>query len=127
MFWLPRAWRSLQYAMHLVDPSRQSRTYEIRLAKYVKRGFSIAIPGFDRKQVSMGVYTKSMKDLNGLAKVLRLEMLDLLRRHAAVNRREWRQKLSVVSPSIRQVIMTAPYQNEQASQELSPLGWFASL
>lgn len=42
---LPRALRALRRGYNLVDPSRQSLTYESRLMKYARRGFTIAIPG----------------------------------------------------------------------------------
>ncbi len=42
---LPRALRALRRGYNLVDPSRQSLTYENRLMKYARRGFAIAVPG----------------------------------------------------------------------------------
>jgi hypothetical protein len=42
---LPRALRALRRGYNLVDPSRQSLTYENRLMKYARRGFTIAVPG----------------------------------------------------------------------------------
>jgi hypothetical protein len=41
---LPRAVRALRARYNLIDVSRQSTSYEARLAKYAKRGFDIAIP-----------------------------------------------------------------------------------
>jgi hypothetical protein len=38
--------------MNLVDVDRQSTTYEIRLAKYAKRGFSVGVPGLDFTRVT---------------------------------------------------------------------------
>jgi hypothetical protein len=45
---LPRARRAINKAYNLVDLSRRSLTYEVRLHKYAKRGFAVAVPGFDR-------------------------------------------------------------------------------
>ncbi len=44
---LPRAVRALALGYNLVDPTRQSTTYETRLLKYARRGFRIATPGLD--------------------------------------------------------------------------------
>lgn len=44
---LPRAIRAIQTRTNLVDPSRQSTTYETRLTKYAKRNFAIAVPGLN--------------------------------------------------------------------------------
>ena len=45
---LERACRAITRGYNLVDMSRRSLTYESRLYKYSKRGFAVAIPGFDR-------------------------------------------------------------------------------
>mmetsp|Transcript_70339 Transcript_70339/g.103055 ORF Transcript_70339/g.103055 Transcript_70339/m.103055 type:complete len:868 (+) Transcript_70339:331-2934(+) len=109
VFCLPRARRSVQYAMNLVDPSRQSRSYEVRLAKYAKRGFSIGVPGFERKLVSQEVYTRPMKDLNGLAKILRLEMLDVLKRHSSVMNASGLR----LSHDLQRILRTASYRGNE--------------
>ncbi|EFC36777.1 predicted protein [Naegleria gruberi] len=46
-----RARRALMYHTNLVDVDRQSTTYEYRLYKYSKRGFSVSIPGYDTAKV----------------------------------------------------------------------------
>ncbi|KAG2387067.1 hypothetical protein C9374_002102 [Naegleria lovaniensis] len=51
VFCLPRGRRAINTRSNLVDPSRQSKTYEIRLLKYAKRGFRIAIPGYDETKI----------------------------------------------------------------------------
>jgi hypothetical protein len=48
---LPRFRRAIKTHMNLVDTSRQSTTYELRLYKYAKRGFRVGVPGFDRALV----------------------------------------------------------------------------
>ena len=45
VFALPRAKRAITKLINVVDLGRMSQTYEVRLAKYAKRGFAIAIPG----------------------------------------------------------------------------------
>ena len=47
VFALPRAIRALKTRTNVVDPSRQSTSYEHRLLKYAQRNFKIAIPGAD--------------------------------------------------------------------------------
>lgn len=47
----PRCARALTTQTNLVDLSRRSASYEMRLYKYVKRGFSIAIPGLEKEKV----------------------------------------------------------------------------
>ena len=44
--WLtPRAYFSLKYMLNFIDFDRMSPSYEFRLSKYMKRGFSVYIPG----------------------------------------------------------------------------------
>ncbi|MDE2095822.1 MAG: hypothetical protein KGL39_01095 [Patescibacteria group bacterium] len=44
---LPRAIRAIRTRSNIVDQTRQSTTFEGRLAKYSERGFDVAIVGFD--------------------------------------------------------------------------------
>lgn len=48
---MPRYLRSVNKGYILVDPERQSETYGVRLLKYYKRGFDIALPGYDESRV----------------------------------------------------------------------------
>ncbi|MDE2097421.1 MAG: hypothetical protein KGL39_09270 [Patescibacteria group bacterium] len=41
-----RGLRALETKTNIVNPSRQSTSYESRLLKYARRGFAIAVPGF---------------------------------------------------------------------------------
>jgi hypothetical protein len=41
---LPRALRAVRRGYNLVDPTRQSLTYEARLLKYARRGFAVGLP-----------------------------------------------------------------------------------
>eukprot|EP00026_Physarum_polycephalum_P000150 Phypoly_transcript_00150.p1 GENE.Phypoly_transcript_00150~~Phypoly_transcript_00150.p1 ORF type:complete len:1663 (-),score=347.22 Phypoly_transcript_00150:165-5153(-) len=70
---LERACRAITRGYNLVDMSRRSLTYESRLYKYSKRGFAVAIPGFDRNKVNPEIFTKSLKDVKGLAQLLLFE------------------------------------------------------
>jgi hypothetical protein len=84
---LPRCRRALNTRMNLVDVDRQSTTYEIRLAKYAKRGFRVGVPGLDMRLVTtkLGRFARSMETSrdedekppavdSGLAYLLHLEL-----------------------------------------------------
>jgi len=70
---LPRAVRALNARYNLVDLSRRSTTYELRLFKYSKRGFCVMVPGLDRSRVPKALYTYQVKNVRGLAKLLLLD------------------------------------------------------
>jgi hypothetical protein len=61
VYCLPRAKRALKTNCNIVDPDRQSTTYESRLVKYAKRNFKICVPGYDKKRVK---YISSWWELN---------------------------------------------------------------
>ena len=51
--WLTsRSLYSLKYMINTIDFDRMSPTYEVRLAKYMVRGFAIHIPDFNQKQIN---------------------------------------------------------------------------
>lgn len=56
-----------------------SQTFEVRLAKYAKRGFAVAIPGFDRTLVDFQLFKIPVKEAHGLGKLLLMEMGDLMK------------------------------------------------
>lgn len=72
---LPRAQRAITKGYNLVDLSRRSLTYEVRLFKYAKRGFQVALPGHDASRVDPNVYNATLKDAKGLTKLLLLERM----------------------------------------------------
>jgi len=54
-----RAIRAIAFRTNLVDMSRRSPSYEFRLAKYAKRGFTVLFPGLEkswRSQVQDSVF-----------------------------------------------------------------------
>lgn len=74
---LPRAERALVHRLNLVDPSRQSKSYCLRLVKYAKRGFAVGVPGLDRRNVNATIFAQRPSELAGLAKLLVVESLVL--------------------------------------------------
>ena len=51
LYTLPRFIRSLAYCGNIIDPEKYSSSYFYRLKKYMKRGFSVYIPGLDKKDI----------------------------------------------------------------------------
>ncbi|KAH3745603.1 ankyrin repeat protein [Pelomyxa schiedti] len=70
---IPRAIRALTKRYNLVDMSRRSLTYEVRLYKYSKRGFAVAVPNFSRDRVDPELFSKSLSQVSGLGKLLLME------------------------------------------------------
>ncbi|KAJ3095564.1 Protein mono-ADP-ribosyltransferase parp4 [Phlyctochytrium planicorne] len=72
---LPRALRAVTRRYNLVDLTRRSASYELRLFKYAKRGFAVACPNVDVSKL------KQVGKINtgvGLSKLLSLETQMLL-------------------------------------------------
>lgn len=70
---IPRAIRALKYRVNIVDSSRQSTTYRLRMVKYAKRGFAVGVPGLNRGKINPGIFSQPLKTLNGIARLLALE------------------------------------------------------
>jgi hypothetical protein len=56
-------------------PRPFSRRYELRLEKYSKRGFQVAVPGLIRERIDPMIYEKDFSKLFGLPRLLVLEKL----------------------------------------------------
>ena len=67
---LPRARRAVNGRINVVDPSRQSVSYETRLLKYAERGFAVAVPGLDPRRIDASVMFRPWHEVNGLARLL---------------------------------------------------------
>jgi len=50
-------------------------SYEMRLAKYAERGFSVTVPSLDRSKIYPQLFERRFDQLQGLAKLLLLEKL----------------------------------------------------
>lgn len=61
----------------MVAMDRRSLTYEARLFKYSKRRFAAAVPNFDRTQVDPQLFMKTLRQVQGLGKLLLLEYRQL--------------------------------------------------
>jgi hypothetical protein len=72
---LPRAHRALTQRANRVDMTRRSPSYEMRLAKYARRGFDVIVPGLQRARVDPQIFEKPFDKLQGLARLLQLEQL----------------------------------------------------
>ncbi|KAG2374940.1 hypothetical protein C9374_010314 [Naegleria lovaniensis] len=73
VYCLPRAKESLVTRTNIVDPDRQSTTYESRLVKYALRGFRIGIPNYQPAKVKANNFVDDECRRNGLAKILWLQ------------------------------------------------------
>jgi len=61
---------AMQYQTNTVDPTRQSGTYEMRLYKYTKLGFSVTVPGYNRENVNPDLNLQSFWKNNGMKRLI---------------------------------------------------------
>ena len=61
---------ALRYQTNVVDPTRQSKTYEMRLYKYTRRGFSISVPGYCAENINPNVNLRNFWSTNGIKRLL---------------------------------------------------------
>ncbi|CAB4474476.1 ankyrin [Rhizophagus irregularis] len=73
---LPRAHQAIIKQCNVIDLTRRSPSYEMRLAKYTERGFEIKVHSLERSRIDPTIYEKSFEKLNGLARLLVLERLN---------------------------------------------------
>jgi len=88
IYCMERFKRALTKGYNLVNISRRSLTYEQRLYKYSRRGFAVAVPNLDKSRVNPEIFTKRIKELYGLSKLLlydHLSQLQLNRSRSAGN------------------------------------------
>jgi ankyrin repeat protein len=71
---LPRAQRALTKRYNLVDLALGHTTYEVNLYRWAKRGFAVAVPGFQRHLVTPHLLKQKPWQVRGLAKLLLLEV-----------------------------------------------------
>lgn len=71
----PRTALSIMTQSNIVDMSRRSPSYEMRLAKYATRGFEILVEGLDRERVDPFIFEKRFDEAKGLSRLLLLEKL----------------------------------------------------
>eukprot|EP01117_Protostelium_nocturnum_P006255 TRINITY_DN2256_c0_g3_i1.p1 TRINITY_DN2256_c0_g3~~TRINITY_DN2256_c0_g3_i1.p1 ORF type:complete len:1398 (+),score=544.34 TRINITY_DN2256_c0_g3_i1:123-4316(+) len=92
----PRCARALKYQTNIVDMTRRSPSYENRLIKYSKRGFSISVPGFEpnRPQINWIDWKN-----NGLSKLIRVDRAQKVRPYStstSTSRDSWtRDKIEI--------------------------------
>ncbi len=70
-----RAHNAITSQLNPVDLTRRSPSYEMRLAKYAKRGFEVAVPELQRSRVDPMIFERAWSNVNGLGKLLLLEKL----------------------------------------------------
>ncbi|KAJ3108241.1 hypothetical protein HDU97_001775 [Phlyctochytrium planicorne] len=60
---------------NVIDITRRSPSYEVRLAKYADRGFEIRVPGLDRSRLDPQLFERSYEKTKGLSRLLLFEAL----------------------------------------------------
>jgi len=72
---MPRAHNAIVSQYNIIDISRRSPSYEVRLAKYAERGFEVLIPTLNRAMIDPQIYEKPFDKVQGLARLLQIERL----------------------------------------------------
>lgn len=88
---VPRSRRAIVQRRNIVDMSRRSLTYEVRLYKYSKRGFAVAVPGFERARVDFAAVAAAARrptEAKGLIRLLALEWAQLDKSAGLHNQKE---------------------------------------
>ncbi|KAH9034041.1 hypothetical protein EDB83DRAFT_1786796 [Lactarius deliciosus] len=71
----PRAIVSMMRQSNIIDVTRRSPSYEVRLAKYSSRGFEVYVPGLKRDEIDPTIYERAVGRVQGLARLLAVEKL----------------------------------------------------
>ncbi|TFK24224.1 ankyrin repeat protein [Coprinopsis marcescibilis] len=71
----PRAIVAAMRQCNTVDMTRRSPSYEVRLAKYARRGYEVYVPNLERDNVDPTIYERSIAKMLGLARLLVFEKL----------------------------------------------------
>ncbi|KAG7089895.1 hypothetical protein E1B28_011529 [Marasmius oreades] len=71
----PRAVISMMRQCNTVDMTRRSPSYEVRLIKYLSRGFEVYVPSLKRADIDPTIYERSIMRVEGLARLLAFESL----------------------------------------------------
>ncbi|KAH8995800.1 hypothetical protein EDB86DRAFT_3077358 [Lactarius hatsudake] len=71
----PRAIVAMMRQSNIVDVTRRSPSYEVRLAKYSSRGFEVYVPGLKREEIDPTIYERGVGRVQGLARLLAIEKL----------------------------------------------------
>jgi len=78
VFCTPRFKHAITYGTNIVDPARQSETYEFRLYKYKLMGFSITVPGYNHDMINPHTNLSSLYSTNGLKRLLIIKQFEKL-------------------------------------------------
>lgn len=69
---LPRCRLALNSAANIVDSSRESPSFDMRLLKYALRGFAVRIPGWNGDSILLSEIEKPRREVGGLVRLLKL-------------------------------------------------------
>lgn len=75
VYMTPRAHYAIMRKCNTVDMTRRSPSYEMRLAKYGKRGFMVEVPNYEKYNVNPALFEKRLDKVQGLGKLIVLDKL----------------------------------------------------
>lgn len=106
---------SLRYRTVWVDTERQSSTYAIRLVKYFCKGFDVIVPGLQRRRIDSEIMSAAMKDLKGLALLMRLER-EIRARIARLWKPQWTRyivKMTLLRVIKAETLLRSDYEDDE--------------
>ena len=89
----PRAHHAMTYQLNTVDMTRRSPSYEMRLAKYAKRGYAILVPTLDENKIDPQIFERRFDQVQGLAKLILITRLESVESRFAYKERQRARKL----------------------------------